>query len=95
MVDMDRSGFIDESELPRALSSGYQRCSRRTIRLLMFLFKNPNDSLKFGKLFTMCVCVCVRERERSSLAGQTELGFGCSFIYLFFSIYLFILKTFC
>ncbi|KAG9459100.1 hypothetical protein H6P81_003608 [Aristolochia fimbriata] len=44
MVDKDRSGFIDEMELQAALSSGYQKFSLRTIRLLMFLFKNPNDS---------------------------------------------------
>lgn len=48
MVDKDRSGFIDESELQQALSSGYQRFSLRTIRLLLFLFKNPNDSLRLG-----------------------------------------------
>ncbi|KAL6998694.1 hypothetical protein U1Q18_047154 [Sarracenia purpurea var. burkii] len=50
MVDRDRSGFIDEAELQQALSSGYQRFSLRTIRLLVFLFKNPN-SLRIGELF--------------------------------------------
>ncbi|XP_057954350.1 probable calcium-binding protein CML48 isoform X2 [Malania oleifera] len=48
MVDRDGSGFIDENELQQALSSGYQRFSLRTIRLLMFLFKNPRDSLRIG-----------------------------------------------
>lgn len=48
MVDRDRSGFIDENELQQALSSGYQRFSLRTIRLLMFLFKHPTDSLRIG-----------------------------------------------
>ncbi|KAK2980175.1 hypothetical protein RJ640_007265 [Escallonia rubra] len=48
MVDRDRSGFIDENELQQALSSGYQRFSLRTIRLLMFLFKNLHDSLRIG-----------------------------------------------
>lgn len=48
MVDRDRSGFIDENELQQAISSGYQRFSIRTIRLLMFLFKNPHDPLRFG-----------------------------------------------
>ncbi|XVF05169.1 hypothetical protein REPUB_Repub05bG0148400 [Reevesia pubescens] len=48
MVDRDRSGFIDENELQQALSSGYQRFNIRTIRLLMFLFKNPYDSLRIG-----------------------------------------------
>ena len=50
MVDRDGSGFIEESELRQALSSGYQRFSMRTIRLLIFLFKNPSDSaLRIGK----------------------------------------------
>ncbi|KAJ4724822.1 putative Ef-hand calcium binding protein [Melia azedarach] len=48
MVDRDRSGFIDEKELQQALSSGYQKFSIGTIRLLMFLFKNPHDSLRIG-----------------------------------------------
>ncbi|XWS28568.1 hypothetical protein CRYUN_Cryun25bG0081200 [Craigia yunnanensis] len=48
MVDRDRSGFIDENELQQALSSGYERFNIRTIRLLMFLFKNPYDSLRIG-----------------------------------------------
>ncbi|XVF69189.1 hypothetical protein PTKIN_Ptkin11bG0060400 [Pterospermum kingtungense] len=48
MVDRDRSGFIDENELQQALSSGYERFNMRTIRLLMFLFKNPLDSLRIG-----------------------------------------------
>ncbi|OMP14083.1 Calcium-binding EF-hand [Corchorus olitorius] len=47
-VDRDRSGFIDENELQQALSSGYQRFNIRTIRLLMFLFKNPQDPLRIG-----------------------------------------------
>lgn len=52
MVDRDRSGFIDENELQQALSSGYQRFNIRTIRLLMFLFTNPKDSLRIGKPFS-------------------------------------------
>ncbi|CAI9105644.1 OLC1v1004617C5 [Oldenlandia corymbosa var. corymbosa] len=49
MVDRDRSGFIEETELQQALSSNYQRFSLRTIRLLIFLFKNPSDSaLRIG-----------------------------------------------
>lgn len=43
MVDRDRSGFVEEKELQQALSSGYQRFSLRTIRLLIFLFKNPSE----------------------------------------------------
>lgn len=48
MVDRDRSGFIDEIELQQALSSGYQRFSLRTIRLLMFIYKDTNDSSRIG-----------------------------------------------
>ncbi|KAF7805714.1 putative calcium-binding protein CML48 [Senna tora] len=47
-VDRDRSGFIDEKELQQALSSGFQKFDLRTIRLLMFLFKNPNEPLRIG-----------------------------------------------
>lgn len=48
MVDRDRSGFIDENELQQALTATYHRFCLRTIRLLMFLFKNPNDPLRIG-----------------------------------------------
>ncbi|KAI3823303.1 hypothetical protein L1987_04738 [Smallanthus sonchifolius] len=48
MVDLDRSGFIDAKELQRALNSGYQKFSIRTIRLLMFQFRNPNDPFRTG-----------------------------------------------
>ncbi|KAL4591725.1 hypothetical protein LXL04_004696 [Taraxacum kok-saghyz] len=48
MVDSDRSGFIDAKELQRALSSGYQQFSLRTIRLLMFLFGNSADPHRIG-----------------------------------------------
>ncbi|ESW22059.1 hypothetical protein PHAVU_005G123400 [Phaseolus vulgaris] len=48
MVDRDRSGFIDERELQQALSSGFHHFNLRTIRLLMFLFKNPHQPLAVG-----------------------------------------------
>ncbi|XP_061376255.1 probable calcium-binding protein CML48 [Gastrolobium bilobum] len=48
MVDRDRSGFIDENELQRALSSSFHHFNLRTIRLLMFLFKHPNEPLRIG-----------------------------------------------
>ncbi|XP_057727227.1 probable calcium-binding protein CML48 [Arachis stenosperma] len=48
MADTDRSGFIDEAELQRALSSGYQKFNIRTIRLLMFLFKDPTQPPRIG-----------------------------------------------
>lgn len=50
MVDTDRSGFIDDRELQRALSSSFHSFNLRTIRLLMFLFKHPNESLRIGNL---------------------------------------------
>lgn len=40
-VDQDRSGSIDERELQSALSSMYRGFGIRTVRLLLFLFKNP------------------------------------------------------
>ncbi|CAN4119215.1 unnamed protein product [Withania somnifera] len=43
MVDRDHSGFVEDKELQEALTSGYQRFSLRTIRLLIFLFKNPSE----------------------------------------------------
>ncbi|KAK1435064.1 hypothetical protein QVD17_00823 [Tagetes erecta] len=48
MVDLDRSGFIDAKELQQALTSAYQKFSIRTIRLLMFQFRNPNDPFRTG-----------------------------------------------
>ncbi|CAH9134454.1 unnamed protein product [Cuscuta epithymum] len=49
MVDSDRSGFVEDKELQQALASGYQKFSLRTVRLLIFLFKNPNESsLRIG-----------------------------------------------
>ncbi|XP_027342349.1 probable calcium-binding protein CML48 [Abrus precatorius] len=48
MVDRDRSGFIDERELQQALSSAFHHFNLRTIRLLMFLFKHPQQPLRIG-----------------------------------------------
>jgi hypothetical protein len=59
MVDRDRSGFIDENELQQALSSTYQRFCLRTIRLLMFLFKNPHDPLRIGQFFFNFIFVSI------------------------------------
>ncbi|XP_038993233.1 probable calcium-binding protein CML49 isoform X2 [Hibiscus syriacus] len=42
MADQDGSGFIDDKELQRALSSYNQSFSLRTVRLLMYLFTNTN-----------------------------------------------------
>lgn len=51
IVDRDGSGFIDERELQQALCTGYRRFDARTIRLLMFLFRNPSEPLRVGKHF--------------------------------------------
>ena len=42
MADQDGSGFIDDNELQRALSSYNQSFSLRTVRLFMYLFTNTN-----------------------------------------------------
>ncbi|CAN0904289.1 Probable calcium-binding protein CML50 [Linum grandiflorum] len=44
MVDVDRSGYIDDNELQQALSSVYQRFHIRTIRLLMKFTQTPPTS---------------------------------------------------
>jgi hypothetical protein len=49
-VDRDQSGSLDERELQSALSSVYRGFGIRTVRLLMFLFKNPRGlSDRIGK----------------------------------------------
>ncbi|XVE59573.1 hypothetical protein DITRI_Ditri05aG0056900 [Diplodiscus trichospermus] len=82
MVDKDRSLFIDENELQQALSSGYQRFNIRTIRLLMFLFKNPHDSLRIGPREFAALCSCLGQwqaifdrfdRDRSGKIDLMEL----------------------
>ncbi|PIA59096.1 hypothetical protein AQUCO_00400152v1 [Aquilegia coerulea] len=82
MVDKDRSGFIDEGELQEALSFGYHKFSLRTIQLLMFLFKNPRDSLKIGPNEFSALWKCLGEwraifarfdRDRSGKIDTLEL----------------------
>ncbi|GKV34938.1 hypothetical protein SLEP1_g43270 [Rubroshorea leprosula] len=82
MVDRDRSGFIDENELQQALSSGYRRFNLRTIRLLMFLFKNPYDSLRIGPKEFAALWGCLGhwraifdryDRDRSGKIDSMEL----------------------
>ncbi|XP_010906963.1 probable calcium-binding protein CML48 [Elaeis guineensis] len=81
-VDRDRSGFIDEYELQAALSSGYQKFSLRTIRLLMFLFQNPNNPSKMGPAEFAALWNCIGQwqgifdrfdRDRSGKIDSMEL----------------------
>ncbi|TXG70298.1 hypothetical protein EZV62_005233 [Acer yangbiense] len=50
VADQDGSGFIDDKELQRALSSYNQSFSMRTVHLLMFTFTNTNTR-KIGEFF--------------------------------------------
>ncbi|KAK6945253.1 EF-hand domain [Dillenia turbinata] len=52
MADQDGSGFIDDRELQRALSSYNQTFSMRTVHLLMYLFTNTNTRKIGPKEFT-------------------------------------------
>ncbi|XVE95894.1 hypothetical protein REPUB_Repub02eG0174600 [Reevesia pubescens] len=52
MADQDRSGFIDDKELQRALSSYNQSFSLRTVHLIMYLFTNTNNRRIGPKEFT-------------------------------------------
>ncbi|KAF5744874.1 calcium-binding protein CML48 [Tripterygium wilfordii] len=81
-VDRDGSGYIEEKELQQALSSQYQRFSLRTIRLLMFLFKNPSDPLRIGPREFAALWSCLGEwraifqkfdKDRSGKIDMLEL----------------------
>ncbi|KAL0339701.1 UNVERIFIED_CONTAM: Calcium-binding protein CBP [Sesamum calycinum] len=52
MADQDGSGFIDDKELQRALSSYNQSFGLRTVHLLMYLFTNSNVRKIGPKEFT-------------------------------------------
>lgn len=51
VADQDGSGFIDDKELQRALSSYNQSFGLRTVHLLMYLFTN-NNTRKIGMCLT-------------------------------------------
>ncbi|XP_039139245.1 probable calcium-binding protein CML48 [Dioscorea cayenensis subsp. rotundata] len=81
-VDQDGSGSIDEAELQAALSAGYQKFSSRTVRLLMFLFKNPKSPSKIGPAEFASLWSCLGEwraiferfdRDRSGKIDSSEL----------------------
>ncbi|XP_041989686.1 probable calcium-binding protein CML48 [Salvia splendens] len=44
MVDRNQNGYIEEKELQEALAWNYQSFSLRTLRLLIFLFRDPRES---------------------------------------------------
>ncbi|XP_065855841.1 calcium-binding protein CBP-like [Euphorbia lathyris] len=52
LADQDGSGFIDDKELQRALSSYNQSFSLRTVHLMMYLFTNSNTRKIGPKEFT-------------------------------------------
>ncbi|PON31904.1 Parvalbumin [Parasponia andersonii] len=52
VADQDGSGFIDDKELQRAISSYNQSFSLRTVHLLMYLFTNSNARKIGPKEFT-------------------------------------------
>ncbi|CAL9174120.1 unnamed protein product [Musa hybrid cultivar] len=81
-VDRDQSGFIEESELQAALSSAYHKFSIRTVRLLMFLFKNPSNPSKMGPVEFAALWGCLGQwqaifyrfdRDRSGKIDSVEL----------------------
>lgn len=52
MVDRNQNGYIEEKELQEALAWNYQRFSPSTLRLLIFLFRNPRESSSIiGRFF--------------------------------------------
>ncbi|XP_054814159.1 probable calcium-binding protein CML48 isoform X2 [Prosopis cineraria] len=81
-VDRDRSGFIEEKELQQALSNGFHKFDLRTIRFLMFLFKNPNDPIRIGPKEFAALWSCLGhwraiferyDRDRSGKIDPLEL----------------------
>ncbi|RZC54084.1 hypothetical protein C5167_012937 [Papaver somniferum] len=82
MVDQDRSGFIDDKELQRALSSVQQSFSLRTIHLLMHLHTNNPKVRQLGPREFIAVYQCLQswrttfqrfDTDRSGKIDSSEL----------------------
>ncbi|GKB45836.1 probable calcium-binding protein CML48 [Tanacetum coccineum] len=73
-VDLDRSGFIDAKELQQALTIAYHKFSLRTIKLLMFQFRNPSPK-EFAELWS---CLgqwrAIFERFDRDRSGKIDLA---------------------
>lgn len=85
MVDTNRNGYIEEKELQQALSWNYQRFSPSTLRLLIFLFRDPRESssiigcfflFHFGK-FSFCFAGILFSNSIAELCKLFEFGFLC------------------
>ncbi|KAK8639848.1 hypothetical protein V6N13_138214 [Hibiscus sabdariffa] len=82
LADQDGSGFIDDKELQRALSSYNEGFSLRTVHMLIYLFTN-SDTRKIGpKEFTSLFYSLQNlrgifekfDRDRSGKIGANELS---------------------
>ncbi|KAF2308063.1 hypothetical protein GH714_034836 [Hevea brasiliensis] len=73
LADQDGSGFIDDKELQKALSSYNQSFSLRTVHLLMYLFTNSNTRRIGPKEFTSVFYSLQNWRDRSGKIDSNEL----------------------